>query len=466
MPPIRRISLLLAAVVGALAVVSASAAAHSPARSHRGSHHLPRPHRSEVDHVFVIDLENEDFSASFGPESPARYLNEVIVPSGVLLENYYATGHASTDNYIAQVSGQAPNEISGSDCISDYETFVGTFSDVVPGTLNPDQATYPGQVDGAGCVYPSSVQTIADQLDRKYPPNPRTGVAQWREYAEDMGNTPARDGGSPDPLGGTDCGHPAIGAADLTNVATEADQYADRHNPFVFFHSIIDNQKLCDANVVPLGTVQVGAGRGGSDRFRGHLAHDLAREATTPRFAFVTPNVCNDGHDATCVGLNTEGTHEGGLAGADAWLRHWMPLITHSPAYRSGRMLVVLTFDEANPFDPEGTDACCGERPGPNWAWPGYAAILGAFGVPQPSEPGASPGGGRVGAVLLNSKWITPGSVDTVPYNHYSALRSYEDLLGIRRGGADGRGHLGFAAQEGLQTFGADVFNRRPGHWH
>jgi hypothetical protein len=81
------------------------------------------------------------------------------------------------------------------------------------------------------------------------------------------------------------------------------------------------------------------------------------------------------------------------------------------------------------------------------------------------AEPGQYPGGGRVGAVLLNSKWITPGSVDTTPYNHYSALRSYEDLLGLDRGGADGHGHLGFAAQEGLQTFGTDVFNRSPGGW-
>ena len=28
---------------------------------------------------------------------------------GALLENYYAIGHASADNYIAQVSGQAPD---------------------------------------------------------------------------------------------------------------------------------------------------------------------------------------------------------------------------------------------------------------------------------------------------------------------------------------------------------------------
>jgi len=62
----------------------------------------------------------------------------------------------------------------------------------------------------------------------------------------------------------------------------------------------------------------------------------------------------------------------------------------------------------------------------------------------------------------LNAKYIAPGSVNDTPYNHYSALRSYEDLLGIDEGGADGRGHLGFAAQPGLHAFGTDVFNRTP----
>jgi hypothetical protein len=311
------------------------------------------------------------------------------------------------------------------------------FTEVRPGTLAPDQRTYPGQVVGSGCVYPPSVRTIADQLDQAYPPDRRTHVGAWRAYAEDMGNTPSRDGGDPDPLGGTDCAHPPLEGVDVTNVATATDQYADRHNPFVFFRSIIDDRARCNANDVPLSP---------------HLERDLARERTTPKFGFVIPNLCNDGHDATCVGLNADGTHEGGLVGADAWLRHWMPVIFGSPAYRAGHMLVVVTFDEANPFHPEGSTACCGERPGPSWPWPGFASILTAFGVPAPTQPGQYPGGGRVGAVLLNRKWIEPGTVDATPYNHYSALRSYEDLLGLRE-------HLGFAAQDGLVTFGDGVFS-------
>ena len=47
-------------------------------------------------------------------------------------------------------------------------------------------------------------------------------------------------------------------------------------------------------------------------------------------------------------------------------------------------------------------------------------------------------------------------------YNHYTALRSYEDLLGVHTGGSDGAGHLAFASTSGLAPFGNDVFNTRP----
>jgi hypothetical protein len=86
-----------------------------------------------------------------------------------------------------------------------------------------------------------------------------------------------------------------------------------------------------------------------------------------------------------------------------------------------------------------------------------YYQLLGVKGVTPGVQPptGTMPGGGRIGALLLNSKWVKTGTLDTVSYNHYSALRSYEDLLGITGGGADGKGHLGFAAT--ATTFGSDV---------
>ena len=258
-----------------------------------------------------------------------------------------------------------------------------------PGTDDPNTTAYPGQVDGNGCIFPAGAQTIANQLDAAYPPNPTTNVASWREYAEDMGNDPTRDGGTADPLGGTDCAHPTVGGTDKAVTAEATDQYATRHNPFMYFHSIIDNTAECDANVVPLGTVAAGTpstfnGTQLPDTFTGHLANDLSSEATTPRFGFITPNLCDDGHDDTCAGTNLEGGKTGGLAGADIWLQHYMPLIMASPSYQSGQMLVVITSDEGALTD---TTACCNEQPGPNWAYPGFSPLLGT----APTTPGRRP---------------------------------------------------------------------------
>jgi hypothetical protein len=391
----------------------------------------------KITHILVIEFENEGYQTTFGPGSVATYLNGTLRKKGELLQNYYAIGHNSLDNYIAQVSGQAPTEDTQADCADNGFAY----ADVLPGTPDPDQAANPGQVDGEGCVYPSSVKTIASQLDSKYPPNKKTHVASWRGYDQDMGNTPSRDGGVADPEGGTDCAHPAIGATDTAEFATASDQYTTRHNPFVWFHSVIDNTAECDANVVPLGLPNATS----------HLVQDLRSQKSTPRFAFITPNLCSDGHDGTCIGTNSTGSHVGGLTGADQFLQTWMPFIFSSPAYKSGDTLVVITFDEADVDEssPTYAAACCGEVPGPNTHSPGNAGM----------GTDVDPGGGQIGALLLCAKYIAPGTVDTTgSYNHYSALRSYEDLLGLTTGGADGEGHLGFAAAKGLAPFGKDVF--------
>jgi hypothetical protein len=87
-----------------------------------------------------------------------------------------------------------------------------------------------------------------------------------------------------------------------------------------------------------------------------------------------------------------------------------------------------------------------------------------------------TPGGGDTGTVLI-SPLIKPGTVSSTYYNHYSALRSLEDLFltgksctnpsnadtplaaGTVCGGLDGQGHIGYAAQAGLASFGPDVFS-------
>jgi hypothetical protein len=64
------------------------------------------------------------------------------------------------------------------------------------------------------------------------------------------------------------------------------------------------------------------------------------------------------------------------------------------------------------------------------------------------------PGGGRIGAVLV-SRFIKPGTVSRIPYNHYGLLKSVEAIFGLPP--------LGYAGQSGLAGFGGDVFTRPEG---
>ena len=75
------------------------------------------------------------------------------------------------------------------------------------------------------------------------------------------------------------------------------------------------------------------------------------------------------------------------------------------------------------------------------------------------SATGATNGGGDTGSVLI-SPFIRPGSVSNRFYNHYSWLRTMEDLFSVGWAfpGLDHRGHIGYAAQPGLAPFGRDVF--------
>jgi hypothetical protein len=361
----------LAIALTALAPLVASAPAHAAG--------LP-----PIRHVFVIVLENESASTTFGPNSPAPYLAKTLTGEGAYLPNYYGIGHQSNDNYIALISGQAPNPDNQADCLPGYDNF------------EPDVIGSDGQAVGQGCIFPADVRTIADQLDA-------AGLT-WRDYNESMGSDPAREA--------AECGHPGIDQPDNTESATATDPYAARHNPFVYFHSIIDDTTRCDTHVVNLNLLQ----------------QDLAAAASTANYVFITPDLCSDGHDATCANAS----RPGGYAGIDSFLQQWVPRITQSPAFRTQNGLLAIIFDEASSSD---ASSCCGEIPGPN--------------SPQPGATG--PGGGDTGAVLI-SPCIAPGTVSSHPYNHYTLLRSIEDLFGLA--------HLGYAELPGESSLGSDVFNR------
>ncbi|MGI8713771.1 MAG: alkaline phosphatase family protein [Solirubrobacteraceae bacterium] len=336
-----------------------------------------------IKHVFIIVLENESESASFGASSPAPFLSQTLRSEGAFLPNYFGIGHSSLDNYIAMIGGQPPNPITQADC-----TGIST-------AVTPDSFASFGASKGNGCQYPADVPTIASQLT--------AGHLTWRGYMDSMGSDPTREAST--------CAHPALGAPDPSVVQTATDQYATRHDPFVYYQSITSDRASCDSHVVNLNA----------------LGHDLSSVAATPNYTFITPGLCNDGHDTNCPNMQP-----GGLTQVNTFLQHWVPQITNSPAFKRDGLLLV-TFDEGVSDD----SACCGEIAGPAAENPG----------------GGGPGGGKVGAVLL-SPFIKPGTVSETAYNHYSMLGSVEDLFGLS--------HLGYAQLPGETDFGSDIYTNAP----
>ncbi|HUA72901.1 MAG TPA: alkaline phosphatase family protein [Solirubrobacteraceae bacterium] len=392
----RRNVAALAATAGAACV--ALVLALLPAGAPAAGFQLP-----PIRHVFVIMLENENYATTFGDPSADPYLASTLPKEGALVTDYYATGHESNDNYISIVSGQPPNPENQADC-QVFDDFVGAdpLSD--------------GIESGAGCVYPAGVANIGTQLS--------TAGLNWKAYEEDMGNDPNRETAA--------CGHPALNSRDQTQDAVAGDGYATRHDPFVYFRSVIDNQNYCDDHVVALGSPS-GAMPAAALAAETGLATDLEKTSTTPAYSFITPNLCDDGHDYPCT---NQPSGASALADIDTFLQTWVPLITSSPAFKKNGLLEI-TFDESDGPQSDAS-ACCGEQPGPGDS-------------PLPGITG--PGGGLIGAVLL-SPFIAPGTVSATPYNHYSSLASWETMFGLPR--------LADAATVPA-TFGSDVFTAATG---
>ena len=110
----------------------------------------------------------------------------------------------------------------------------------------------------------------------------------------------------------------------------------------------------------------------------GDLRTDLRTVRGTPNLAYITPDLCHDGHDTPCA----DG-RPGGLVTVNSWMKAWVPRILASPAFRRDGLLVI-TADESDSPQSDST-ACCGE------------------GLRELPDAGiAGPGGGRIGALVIS----------------------------------------------------------------
>jgi len=413
-----------------------------------------------IKHVFEIVLSNQGYDQAFVSTAGHPYLAKTLRNQGELLADYYGVASSPLANEIALVSGQGPTQQTVTNCPA--------FTDIAPAGKGSE-----GQVLGNGCVYPAATLTLANQLT--------TAGYRWKAYVQGQGDAPK---GQP-----ATCRHPAAGSADTDQAVRSGDPYVTPTNPFVYFHSLI-NTHQCSADDVDLS----------------RLKQDLTQTKTTPAFSYIAASPCDDGSDQPC----SPGAPSG-LAAADGFLKSVVPEIEHSAAYKSNG-LIAITFDQApqtgqfadsssccnNPTFPNlntgttpstttttgtststsatGTSttgttsggttsagAACPITTGtttattPTTTTPTTASTTSTTASTTSTTPcpvsGASttPGGGQVGLLLI-SRYVKPGSLDDVDtFNHFSLLKSVEDLFGLK--------HLGYASDPALPVFDGAIFN-------
>jgi hypothetical protein len=204
--------------------------------------------------------------------------------------------------------------------------------------------------------------------------------------------------------------------------------YASKHNPFALFNDI-RNDPARMANVKTYDA----------------LAGDLAQSNTTPDFAFIVPDQCNDmhggvygtvpGHPETPCPYNTVNDDPEDIAlkqKADAFVKTTVQMIQASPSWRQGQDAIFIVSDEG---DYTGTP-----ESQQNGGWDSPAGCCDSPVVPagdtdiDPTWPGGVYGGGLVPAVVVvNHDGKTGGYVSQTPYNHYSLLATIEQIWSLPR---------------------------------
>ncbi|MDX6662888.1 MAG: hypothetical protein QOG09_990 [Solirubrobacterales bacterium] len=303
------------------------------------------PYAGRVKHVFVVTLHSSGYDSAFGERSQMPYLATTLRPKGALLSGYSLIDAAGLPNYLAMIGGQQPNDQTRAECPRFNE---------FPAGAKPDRQ---GQVPGSGCVYPVEAITLADQLN--------SAGLSWRAYVEGMA----------DARGPRNCVHPGLNTDDTTQSESPSHEYVARHNPFVYFLSLLD-LGACATNDVPLEQLDV----------------DLGKLATSPSYSFISSDLCRSGAEPTCA----DGS-QGGPGAADEFLAELVPRILDSAAYKRDGLLAIVFAEGGGP----------------------------------PADGGDSK---RVGALLI-SPFATPGATLAGDYDAYGLLRSTEDLLGVSRRG-------------------------------
>ncbi len=384
-------------------------------------------------HVWVIMMENHLYSEVIGSPNvpyltalaqsagtvagPVGAWNRPVVSSSTA---YYGVSHPSLVNYLNFLGGSnfgvnndlwpnwihggcVDNEVNGSgNCIGAVTPLQGQLTDLAePATATTANGACNNQLSIStsapnNCAlydYPSetvTAETIADQLV--------AAGKTWKTYQQSLPTITSAGGvtthlvdgvnysdGSytnlmpPSFFANTDNTGYANGDSTRTKPANLVipKLYAVKHDPFVYFANIQNgtNPNLSEANVADFD------GRSG-------LYADLINSTKTPNFSFIVPNQCLDNHKLAGTEDACDEDSQDQLM-ADANLKKIVSAIEASEAWTQGPGAIIITYDENDYSD------------NPN----------------------------QVPYVVIKN--YGGSAISTVPYDHYSTLRTLEAGFGL-----------------------------------
>ena len=294
-----------------------------------------------LDRVFVIVMENHGFDQTIGVSDPGDASGAALLtPFTTMLAQRY--GLATF--YFGVAHPSLPNYLA----LIAGDTF-GIHSDT-ESCFAPDH--------GTTCIAGLTASTIVDQLEDRH--------IAWEALQESMPTTGFI--GSRYPLAQS-------GAPEL---------YAQKHDPFLYFTAIATNPARLQ-NIKPFDPAQ--------------FQSELNDPQHMPRYVFITPNQCNDGHGLGGGSVSAGcGADADLLKRGDAFLQRTVTAIQNSPSF-TDRSAIFIVWDE-NDFSS--SFGCCG-----------------------------APGGGHVAALVVTRH----GAPETsgLPMNHYALLATIEDGFGLPR---------------------------------
>ncbi len=143
----------------------------------------------------------------------------------------------------------------------------------------------------------------------------------------------------------------------------EAQGYAKKHDPFIYYEDIASSAARCE-KIVGFGA----------------LAADL-RNGSLPTYAWISPNLCDDGHDC-------------GVSGGDRFLARTVPVLLHELGPHG---FLMITWDEGS-----SNNGCCA-------------------GVAH---------GGHIATILAGPD-VRPSARESEPIDDYGVLATIEEALGL-----------------------------------